>query len=98
MKRNFKNFLTAMLFVAALPMAAPLARAQGMPMMMPMGHHAERLAEHLKLTPEQKAQWDALVRHEARNLANVASKVAPLMLVKFVTAIRKASSDSQRNG
>jgi Spy/CpxP family protein refolding chaperone len=75
MKRNLKNFLTAMLFVAAMPMFAPLARAQGMPMMMPMGHHAERLAERLKLTPEQKAQWDALMQkakaqHEAMRAAH----------------------------
>jgi Spy/CpxP family protein refolding chaperone len=62
MKRNLKNILAAMLFVAATPMVAPLASAQGMPMMMPMGHHAERLAERLKLTPEQKAQFDALVQ------------------------------------
>jgi uncharacterized membrane protein len=67
MKRNLRNFLLATLLAAATPLLAPVAQAQGM---MPMGHHAERMAEKLKLTPDQRAQWDAMVQkskaqHEA---------------------------------
>jgi Spy/CpxP family protein refolding chaperone len=61
MKRNFRNLLLAALLAAASPLLAPAAQAQGMPM-MPFGHHAERLAEKLKLTPEQRTQWDAMVQ------------------------------------
>jgi Spy/CpxP family protein refolding chaperone len=62
MKRNLRNFLLAALLAAATPLLAPAARAQGMMPMMPMGHHADRMAEKLKLTPDQRAQWDAMVQ------------------------------------
>jgi Spy/CpxP family protein refolding chaperone len=61
MKRNLRNFLLATLVVVAAPLVSLPALAQGMPM-MPMGHHSERLAEKLKLTPDQRAQWDALMQ------------------------------------
>jgi Spy/CpxP family protein refolding chaperone len=61
MKRNLRNFLVATLLAAAMPLLAPAVQAQGMPM-MPMGHGAERLAEKLNLTPDQRAQWDAMVQ------------------------------------
>jgi len=61
MKRNLRNLLVAALFAVAPPLLSAPAMAQGMPM-MPMGHHLDRLAEKLKLTPEQKPQWDAMVK------------------------------------
>lgn len=69
MKRNLRNILMALTLAAAAPLVMPSVQAQGMPM-MPMGHHADRLAAKLKLTPDQKTQWDAMLaktkaQHEA---------------------------------
>ncbi|MEJ0048366.1 MAG: hypothetical protein WDN04_21270 [Rhodospirillales bacterium] len=50
MKRNLRNILVATLLAAAAPLLAPAAHAQGMPMMS-FGHHADRIAEKLKLSP-----------------------------------------------
>jgi Spy/CpxP family protein refolding chaperone len=62
MKRNLRNFLVATLLAAVTPLLAPIAQAQGMPMMPMMGHHADRIAEKLKLTPDQRAQFDAMIQ------------------------------------
>lgn len=63
MKRNFRNLLMAGLLAAASPLVAPMANAQemGMPLAH-MGARAEKLATQLKLSPDQRAQWDALIQ------------------------------------
>ena len=61
MKRSLRNFLVATLLAAATPLLSTGVHAQDMPM-MPFGHGADRLAEKLKLSPEQRKQWDSMVQ------------------------------------
>jgi periplasmic protein CpxP/Spy len=73
MKRNLRNILLATLLAAVTPMLSAPVQAQNMPM-MPFAH-AEKLAAKLKLTPEQKTQWDTMVQktktqHEAMKKAH----------------------------
>lgn len=49
------------MLAAATPLFSPLAQAQDMPMMPMMGRHADRIAEKLKLTPDQRVQFDAMI-------------------------------------
>ena len=74
MKRNLRNFLLASFLLAGVPLAAHVANADDKSMgmgggmhgdmgggmgMVPFGKRAEKLATELKLTPEQRLQWDA---------------------------------------
>jgi len=76
MKRHFRNLLLAGLLLASIPFAAPMAGAQGMAHgpFGPAGPRLERLATELKLSAEQRAQWDAQMQksktvHEAMRKA-----------------------------
>ena len=73
MKRNLRNVLLATLLATVTPLLSAPAMAQGMPMMS-MGQGIEKLAAKLKLTPEQRKEWDSMVQkskaqHESMRLS-----------------------------
>jgi Spy/CpxP family protein refolding chaperone len=94
MKRHFRNLLLAGLLVAAAPLVAPMASAQGMPPgpFGPFGPRIERLAAELKLSAEQRAQWDAQVQ-KSKSLFEAMKKARADMHQTIKAELAKAEPD-----
>jgi hypothetical protein len=94
MKGHFRILLLAGLLVAAAPFVTPMASAQGMPPgpFGPFGPRVERLATELKLSAEQRAQWDAQVQ-KSKSLFEAMKKARADMHQIIKTELAKAEPD-----